>query len=172
MSEVQTLREKVFSNCDNMQSEGIKITRATVRERTGGSDRDLSKYIAEWRQSKALTVQNNTENLVETGTKFSEDEVQEFASGSEYSNTPNDDLAQIARRGAERAAALMIGEDAVVAHLLENPDQLPSDLRQQVEGYKSRTTTAVKKRQEQYNPDFFAKMAITQLNKTTTKAIA
>ncbi len=50
-----TLKEKVFIACDNMQFAGEKITRATVRSRTGGSDRDLSKYIAEWRESKAIT---------------------------------------------------------------------------------------------------------------------
>ncbi|GBE95662.1 DNA-binding protein [Nostoc cycadae] len=163
MSEVQTLREKVFLNCDIMQAAGEKITRDAVRQRTGGSDRDLSKYIKEWRESKAIVVQNSTENLATTGTDFSDDEVQELNAVSEYSNTPSDDLAQVARRGAERAAALLAGEEAVVLHLLENPDQLPDDLKQQVDNYRSRTATAINKRQENYDPSFFAKMAISKL---------
>ncbi|MBC1237582.1 DNA-binding protein [Nostoc sp. 2RC] len=161
MSQEKTLREKVFSICDIMQDSGEKITRASVRERTGGSDRDLSKFINEWRESKALVVQSDTESSLDSGTNSSNNDVDELNTGA-YSTTPTDDLARIARRGAERAAALMVGEDAVVAHLLENPDQLPEDLRQQVEGYKSRTIAAANKRQEQYNPDFFAQMAIAQ----------
>ncbi|GAX45789.1 hypothetical protein NIES4075_68100 [Tolypothrix sp. NIES-4075] len=163
-----SLKEKVFLACDNMHFAGEKITRATVRERTGGSDRDLSRYIAEWRESKALTVQNQDNNAIASptlqnaeGTVSSKNVVQS-AQESGYSNTPNDDIAQIARRAAERAAALIVGENAVVAHLLENPDQLPADLKQQIEAYKSRTNTVINQRQEQYNPDFFAQAAIAQ----------
>ena len=160
-----SLKEKVFLACDNMQSAGEKITRTSVRERTGGSDRDLSKYIAEWRESKALTVQNSESEVSEAianGTNSSKNVVHQNSQEAGYSNTPKSDINQIARRAAERAAALMVGENAVVAHLLENPDQLPEDLRQQVEAYKSRTNTVINQRQEQYNPDFFAQAAIAQ----------
>lgn len=157
-----TLKEKVFLACDNMQSSGEKITRTSVRERTGGSDRDLSKYIAEWRESKAITVQNSEDNAIANGTVSSKNVVQQGTQTPAYSDTPNSDISQIARRAAERAAALIVGENAVVAHLLENPDQLPDDLKKQVQAYQSRTNSTVERRQEQYQPDFFAQAAIAQ----------
>ena len=192
----ETLREKVFKTCDNMHSQGKKITRAAVRECTGGSDRDLSKYINEWKNSKQ-TVQDNDDESLQVGTVSSErdaltvqsddmdapdseslavqnqseelstskdsefEEAQEITANA-YSNEPADDVSRIARRGAERAAALLVGEDAVVAHLLENPDKLPEDLRKQVEAYKAKTTEKVDRRQEQYSPDFFAAAAVKQ----------
>jgi Plasmid replication region DNA-binding N-term len=165
LEEVQselTLKEKVFLVCNNMQISGDKITRESVRIRTGGSDRDLSRYIKEWRESKALTVQNPEGSTISNGTISSKNLVQQNTQESTYSNTPNEDISQIARRAAERAAALIVGENAVVAHLLENPDQLPEDLKQQVEAYKSRINATVERRQEQYNPDFFAQAAIAQ----------
>lgn len=188
----ETLREKVFKACDNMHSQEKKITRAAVRDCTGGSDRDLSKYINEWKELKGLTVHkdnktstvasnNEVSEVQSDGTVFSnnealavqntseelstsvdsETEAQEITANA-YSNEPTDDIARIARRGAERAAAILVGEDAVVSHLLENPDKLPEDLRKQVEAYRAKTAEKVDRRQAQYNPDFFAAAAVSQ----------
>lgn len=82
-----------------------------------------------------------------------------------YSQEPEKDIAAIARRGAERAAALIIGEEAITNHLLQNPDQLPPDLKEQVERYQAQVAKSTKQRQEQYNPDFFANRAIAALTK-------
>lgn len=188
----ETLREKVFKTCDNMHSQGKKITRAAVRECTGGSDRDLSKHINEWKELKqtvqkdnktgtvisknqvplvqengtdisdnnSLMVQNQSEELA-TNEDFETEETQQITANA-YSNEPADDVSRIARRGAERALALLIGEDAVVDHLLENPDRLPEDLKEELKAYRAKTTEKVDRRQEQYNPDFFAAAAVNQ----------
>ena len=71
-------------------------------------------------------------------------------------------MAVVARRGAQRAAAMLAGEDAVVNYLLENPDQLPADLRATVEATRAKLNQTAERRQEQYDPDFFAQMAIAQ----------
>lgn len=155
VQEELTLKEKIFLVCNKIENSGGKITRALVREETGGSDRDLSRYINEWKESKGLTVRQ--ESKIETSTNRDTQQ-------SGYSGTPNSDLEAIARRGAERAAALLIGEDAVMYHLLENPDKLPEDLRQQVEGYKQRNSQRTEQRQEQYKPDFFVEAAIAQFS--------
>ncbi|MBW4480027.1 MAG: hypothetical protein KME54_25120 [Tolypothrix brevis GSE-NOS-MK-07-07A] len=172
VQEAKSLKEKVFLVCNKIENSGGKVTRAVVREETGGSDRDVSRYIAEWRKSlvpenvpenvpnhtednQALTVREDGKVEASTNSRTNVDTQQ-----SGYSGTPNSDLEAIARRGAERAAALLIGEDAVMYHLLENPDRLPEDLRQQVEGYKARNNERTERRQEQYNPDFFVEAAI------------
>jgi hypothetical protein len=172
VQEAKSLKEKVFLVCNKIENSGGKVTRAVVREETGGSDRDVSRYIAEWR--KSLVPENVPENVPShkednqaltvreegkvSNSNNSRTKVDTQQSG--YSGTPNSDLEAIARRGAERAAALLIGEDAVMYHLLENPDRLPEDLRQQVEGYKARNNERTERRQEQYNPDFFVEAAI------------
>lgn len=150
-----SLKEKIFFVCNKIENSGLKITRALVREETGGSDRDLSRYINEWKESKGLAVRQ--EGKVEVSTNPDTQE-------SGYSGTPNSDLEAIARRGAERAAALIVGEEAVMYHLLENPDRLPEDLRQQVEAYRQHNNQRVERRQEQYKPDFFAERAIAQFS--------
>lgn len=166
-----SLREKVFEACHDIEISGEKITRALVREKTGGSDRDLSKYIREYRESVQSEEVESTESelaIREEGTVSSKNEdleTEEIEYQQAYSDKPEIDMAAIARRGAEKAAALLVGEQAVTNHLLENPDQLPPDLKKQVEFYQAKTKEIEQKRQEQYDPDFFAKGAIAQLAK-------
>jgi Plasmid replication region DNA-binding N-term len=69
MPEGFSLKEKVFFVCNYMQDSGEKITRDKVRIHTGGSDRDLSKYIGEWREQTAITVQGSEEIDTSPGTK-------------------------------------------------------------------------------------------------------
>jgi hypothetical protein len=174
----KSLKEKVFLVCNKIENSGTPITRALVRKETGGSDRDVSRYIAEWRESLVSanvpeSVPNHAGNnqslaVREEGEINASPEAQKpeypNTQQSKYSNTPSSDLEAIARRGAERAAALMIGEDAVMYHLLENPDRLPEDLRQQVEAYQGINSQRSQRRQEQYKPDFFVEAAIAQFS--------
>jgi len=161
----KSLQKKVFEACDSIEQTGEEITLEQVREQTGGSDRNLSRYINEWKAAKetAITVAGSSEispqeqELVAINDESVPDSV---PSAQIYSTTPQDDLEKVARRGAERAAAILVGEDAVAAYLLENPDQLPADLRAKVEATRAKVNQTVERRQEEYEPDFFAQMAI------------
>lgn len=171
VQESKTLREKVFDACHIMDFNNEKITRASVREKTGGSDRDLSQYIKEYRESVQEDEKEGTNSELavrEKGTVSSKNEdleAEEIEYNEAYSEEPEDDMTAIARRGAERAAALIIGEKAVTNHLLQNPSQLPQDLKEQVDRYQSQIDNSTNQRQQQYNPDFFAQKAIAQLTK-------
>jgi len=163
MEAEKTLKEKVFDACDAIANSGGKVIRDKVRECTKGSDRDISKYIAEWKASKESAI-----TVTETS-KISQEEQESAAisdksvpSAQAYSTTPEDDIALVDRRGAERAAAILAGEDAVVAYLLENPHKLPADLLVTVEETRAKLNQTVESRQEQYNPDFFVQMVIAQ----------
>lgn len=171
VQETKTLKEKVFEACHIMDFNNEKISRTKVREITGGSDRDLSQLIKEYRESVQSDEKEGTDSelaISDRGTISSKNEdleAEEIEYNGAYSEEPEDDMSAIARRGAERAAALIIGEKAVTNHLLQNPSQLPSDLKDQVNRYQSQVDETTKQRQEQYNPDFFAKKAIAQLTK-------
>ncbi len=85
------------------------------------------------------------------------------ASGA-YSNAPQSDLAIAKRRGAERAASLIAGEELATNYFLENPSQLPDDLYQRVAGLKGQLDSSTQRRQEQYDPEYFAQMMFNELS--------
>ncbi len=85
------------------------------------------------------------------------------ASGT-YSNAPQSDLAIAKRRSAERAASLIAGEELAVNYFLENPNQLPDDLYQRVAGLKEQLNSSTQRRQEQYDPEYFAQMMLNELS--------
>ena len=39
----KSLKQQIFEACDSLEAAGERITRDKVREKTGGSDRDLSR---------------------------------------------------------------------------------------------------------------------------------
>jgi len=223
----KTLREKVFEACHNMDLNNKKITRDAVREITGGSDRDLSKYIREYRESKEmvqnkkdsgtengkltvqneentgteggkltvqneedsgteggkLTVQNEEDSGTENGKLTVQDESMNGAISSvdenspeeienletdAYYKEPSNDMEAIARRGSEIAAAAMIAEKAVADYMLQNPDELPPDLRERVNQAQAQFDQKIKRRQKQYEPDFFVKGALAAAKRKTS----
>lgn len=156
VQEEKALKEKVFECCDNMQSQGEKITRAAVRERTGGSDRDLSKYINEWRDSKALVVQG------EEGIAQTPDE--------EISPTPastttisHADIQQIKNNAAQRVKALRIAEIQVARAYQENPDLLPPEILEEIDQAEMAAIATPINHRPYYDPNALAQMVIASL---------
>jgi len=47
---------------------------------------------------------------------------------------PDSDINSMVRAGAEKAAGTLIAQEAIASHFYQNPDQLPSDLKAQLEG--------------------------------------
>ncbi|WP_166481829.1 DNA-binding protein [Scytonema sp. UIC 10036] len=173
----KSLKEKVFETCDIMAREKKSITRNAVRACTGGSDRDVSRYIAEWKaeyQRSAIEVSTKGAVSQQSEESAAIDDGSVPPSGTEsgtgfgtgtgaYSQNPEDDIAAVARRGAERAAAMLAGESVLTNYFLENPDKLPDDLKQQVKTMQNRGNQLTAARQQQYNPDFFVARAIASL---------
>ena len=168
MENEKSLKEKVFEVCDYIDSLGEKVTRDKVREQTGGSDREVSRCINEWKANKetAITVAGSSELSEQQEQKSSvagnDSLPNPLPSKAAYSNAAQNDLVEITLRGAERAAALMAGEEAMVMHFLENPDKLPPELLSKVEAVRKRTKEVHQRRSEQYDPEYFAQLAIAQ----------
>jgi hypothetical protein len=156
MSEVQTLREKVFSICDNMQASGEKITRATVREHTGGSDRDLSKYISEWRESKALVVQNS-QAIAQTP----HEEIKPIPTST--ATISNADIEQIKSNAAQRVKALRIAEIQVARAYQENPNLLPPEILEEIDKAEMAAIATPLNHRNYYDPNALAQMVIASL---------
>ncbi|AFZ61350.1 DNA-binding protein [Anabaena cylindrica FACHB-243] len=123
------LREIVFEICEDLCSKTEKITRTVVRQQAGrGSDRDISKYINEWKESKSLAVQEPNSQAVVPNQQSTEVHAQPINSGF----MPDDDMVNLVRGGAEAATGMLIANAAIATHFYTNPDKLPEDLKQQV----------------------------------------
>ncbi len=147
-----SLRERVFQTCDNLESKQKKITRDIVRKITRGSDRDLSKYIKEWRESKnkrTQAMQGSTHiNLQTIPINFN----QELHRNN----------AKIAMLAAKQAAEVMIIKEKLTQHYLENPDQLPDELKQEV-AQAQKDTDEMLARLINYKADSFTELILSSL---------
>ncbi|MEA5553331.1 DNA-binding protein [Anabaena cylindrica UHCC 0172] len=132
-TDTRPLKEIVFEICENLyrDSKNIpSITRKLVRQRAGrGSDRDLSKYINDWKESKALVVQQPNSQAVAGTNNGTEVRAQPINDAF----MPDNDMANLVRGGAESAAGMLIANSAIATHFYMNPDKLPDDLKEQVQ---------------------------------------
>lgn len=124
------LKEVVFQICEILYTNSEKITRASVREKAGrGSDRDLSRYINEWKESKSLAVQEPDSEVTAPQNKGTQVHAQPINSNSASDN----DVANLIRTSAEQATGMLVANAALATHFYMNPDKLPEDLKSQVE---------------------------------------
>lgn len=120
------LKELVFEVCENLYTNQKKITRATVKEQVGrGSDRDLSRYINDWKESKSM-VHQQPEPPTQHGTRVQPEPIK---NGS----VDDDNIANLVRTSAEQATSMLIANAALATHFYMNPEKLPEDLKQEVE---------------------------------------
>jgi Plasmid replication region DNA-binding N-term len=169
-----SLRERVFRVCDEFNLTGKNITRDLVRNRTGGSCRDLSKYIKEWRENKgdiksddnennnkgALVVQQNSNIETQSSEQIiqTEDRVQTIKTSLVKRQSKN--AASVAMTSANRAAGVIIAEEKGFQYLLENPDQLPSELKEQVAKAISESDELMNERSARFELNFFTEMVL------------
>lgn len=144
----QDLREKVFEICENLYINNEKINRDIVREKLGGgSFTHISPLVAEWRElNKQKLVQQNNDESTQSSTESSiiKNEESGISETSEELNAtsintefvPDEDINDIVRAGAEKAAGVLIAQEALATHFYQNPDQLPPDLKVKVENMK------------------------------------
>lgn len=182
----QARREKVFKACDQLEQEGINITRDNVLKISGGSCRDLGGYIEEWRQSKknkdnsvddttntsetnntssALVpkgsnemVQSRNENNIQTSS-----EVLETTPINSYDDPDN--AAEIAISALDRATGMILTEEKIVQHFFKNPNQMPEKFKQEIAKAKSETNSMINERSATFEVDFFMKKALMSLEK-------
>jgi|GEM_PF-2166288 len=164
-----SLRERVFEACQNIESNGEKVTRETVRAITGGSYRDLSKYISEWRDSGKLLVQE----IPDSQPTLTENSPSVMVNGTDdielLENPPVDthaDIAKIARQGAKVAAGVIVTEKVIVAHFLKHPHQLPDDLKQEINQAISNIDSDLEQHyQQRYNSDSLTQQVLQHIKK-------
>jgi hypothetical protein len=162
-----SLREKVFQTCQEMESNGQKITRDAVRAITGGSYRDLSKYIAEWRDSRQLVVQETQSEVIlerqDSGISDVENDV-EILDNQQLE--PHPDITEIVHKAADIATELILTEQSLVSYFIENPHQLPEHQKQQIQDNSAVIKSKIQQNyKEKYNSQLLTKKALDQIKK-------
>jgi hypothetical protein len=83
---------------------------------------------------------------------------------------PDSDINNIVRAGAEKAAGTLIAQEAIASHFYENPDQLPSDLKAQLEGARGNfTQSRSNTNKAAYNPQNLINLAMQKIQETQRK---
>ena len=136
-----SLRERVFLACEYLESNNTKTTRDAVLKITGGSCRDLSRYINEWRESKKqnTTIPPTSNDRQTINNNF-----------SDMQNTISLQMAS-----AKRATEIIIAQEKSVQYFLENPDQLPEEFKQEIAKAKNETYDIMNKRWKRYGGSIF-----------------
>ncbi|MDK2411758.1 DNA-binding protein [Aphanizomenon sp. 202] len=184
--EHEDLKIRVFEICENLYIKNEKINRNIVRERLGGgSFSTIGPLIREWKELKSVQFNslNGTEiedESTESGTEshlvLSQKSVitatQEELTATSVNPAfiPDSDINSMVRAGAEKAAGTLIAQEAIATHFYQNPDELPADLRAQLEGARGNFTQSHSNTSKAaYNPQNLINLAMEKIKKTQRK---
>ena len=181
--EHEDLKIRVFEICENLYIKNEKINRNIVREQLGGgSFSTICPLIREWKELKSVQFNslNGTEiedESTESGTEshlvLSQKSVitatQEELTATSVNPAfiPDSDINSMVRAGAEKAAGTLIAQEAIATHFYQNPNELPADLRAQLEGARgnftqSRSSTS----KAAYNPQNLINLAMEKIKQS------
>ena len=80
---------------------------------------------------------------------------------------PDSDINSMVRAGAEKAAGTLIAQEAIASHFYQNPDQLPSDLKAQLEGARGNfTQSRSNTNKAAYNPQNLINLAMQKIKQS------
>ncbi|OBQ16202.1 MAG: hypothetical protein AN488_20170 [Anabaena sp. WA113] len=151
------LKDRIFEICENLYKKSEKVSREKVRSVLGGgSFSTIGPMIKEWKEQKKVqlssegTYQNQLEDVdqeesnivLSPDSKIESPTEQLYPTNTQADFIPDDDMSSIVRAGAEKAASLLIAQEAVASHYFQNPNELPEDLKQQLQGMRGNFTQA------------------------------
>ena len=181
--EHEDLKIRVFEICENLYIKNEKINRNIVREQLGGgSFSTICPLIREWKELKSVQFNslNGTEiedESTESGTEshlvLSQKSVitatQEELTATSVNPAfiPDSDINSMVRAGAEKAAGTLIAQEAIASHFYQNPDELPADLRAQLEGARGNFTQSRSNTSKAaYNPQNLINLAMQKIKQS------
>ena len=181
--EHEDLKIRVFEICENLYIKNEKINRNIVREQLGGgSFSTICPLIREWKELKS--VQSNSLNgteIEDEGTELGTESHLVLTQESVITDTteeltatsvnpafiPDSDINSMVRAGAEKAAGTLIAQEAIATHFYQNPDELPADLRAQLEGARGNfTQSRSNTNKAAYNPQNLINLAMEKIKQS------
>jgi hypothetical protein len=175
------LKDRIFEICENLYKKSEKVSREKVRSVLGGgSFSTIGPMIKEWKEQKKVqlssegTYQNQLEDVdqeesnivLSPDSKIESPTEQLYPTNTQADFIPDDDMSSIVRAGAEKAASLLIAQEAVASHYFQNPNELPEDLKQQLKGMRGNFTQARSQASTTaYNPQTMINLVMSKLKK-------
>jgi hypothetical protein len=177
--EHEDLKIRVFEICENLYIKNEKINRNIVRERLGGgSFSTICPLIREWKELKSVQFNSlNGTEIEDEGTEshlvLSQESVitatQEELTATSVNPAfiPDSDINSMVRAGAEKAAGTLIAQEAIATHFYQNPNELPADLRAQLEGARGNFTQSRSNTSKAaYNPQNLINLAMQKIKQS------
>ena len=177
--EHEDLKIRVFEICENLYIKNEKINRNIVREQLGGgSFSTICPLIREWKELKSVQFNSlNGTEIEDEGTEshlvLSQESVitatQEELTATSVNPAfiPDSDINSMVRAGAEKAAGTLIAQEAIATHFYQNPDELPADLRAQLEGARGNFTQSRSNTSKAaYNPQNLINLAMEKIKQS------
>lgn len=152
------LRERVFFACESFEQEGKKVTRDAIRAVTRGSDRDVSRYIKEWKEWKEF--KNKGALAVQGSSDIEAQAPQQIVQTVVINQRINQDADKVRKASSTRATNILVGYELGTQHFLENPSELDEELQEIIAQAKSSTDEKLDGFTARYEVNFFAKMVI------------
>jgi hypothetical protein len=122
--------EELKSAAHTIEERGEQVTNESLRkELGGGSYRDTSEFVRQWKAAKSLSVTTNTTN--HNSVKIPTEEIH-IKGESRFSSVTENDIEEIRDAAQRRAAGKLVARNIVEQTLLNNPEFLDPELLQQV----------------------------------------
>jgi hypothetical protein len=184
--EHEDLKIRVFEICENLYIKNEKINRNIVREQLGGgSFSTICPLIREWKELKSVQFNSlsgteiedeGTESGTESHLVLTQESVitatQEELTATSVNPAfiPDSDINSMVRAEAEKAAGTLIAQEAIASHFYQNPDELPADLRAQLEGARGNfTQSRSNTNKAAYNPQNLINLAMEKIKQSQRK---
>lgn len=193
IEKLASTRDRVFFVCEKFKREDKNITRDGVRAIAKGSNRDVGKYIKEWKAIKdaGLLDENSEDDILDSDSNTdipettgklavqgkndivhqnkNENNIQNNSQVLETTpinsyNEP-DNVAEMAISALNRAKGMILTEEKIMQHFFKNPDQMPEEFKQEIAQAKSETNAIINERSATFEVDFFMKKALMSLEK-------
>lgn len=128
---------------------------------------EISTKICTEPSTKSDSLDDAT-NLVLTQKSEITDAAQELnATSLNPAFIPDSDINSMVRAGAEKAAGTLIAQEAIASHFYQNPNELPADLRAQLEGARGNfTQSRSNTNKAAYNPQNLINLAMEKIKQS------
>jgi hypothetical protein len=125
INQAEDLRSKIFGICENLYKNNEKVTREAVREHLGGgSFSTISPVVSEWKKVKKVQFEEkegtNSQIINAESSEIIEilKELKTALINTEF--ITDKEIENIIRSGAEKAAGLIIAQEAATTYFYQN----------------------------------------------------
>jgi hypothetical protein len=156
--------KKVQENFDSIGDNGAEESISENEEPEINEYLDFTNLVNDDSQSQIIPVQ-------ESGIEQPAEQLNPTETSDDF--LADDDMEIVVRGGAEKAASLLIAQEAIASHYFQNPNELPEDLKERLKGMRGNFTKARSQAQvTAYDPNRMISLAMSKVKEEAQKLTA